>query len=83
LLHHFCLNHTHLDLRVFRPKFEILEIVDLFLQLVHEVKPKPIHYDLGTKPIPPLLEINQKKFGSKTLVLEIGGFGFLIDFVFS
>jgi hypothetical protein len=43
-----------------------LKFIDLFMQLVHEVRPKPFHYDLGTKSIRPLPKISQKNFGSKT-----------------
>jgi hypothetical protein len=50
-----------------------LKFVALFMQLVHEIRPKPFHYDLGTKPIHPLPKISQKIFSQKPS-FEIWGF---------
>ena len=50
MLHYLDLNHAYSDLGDFSPKFETLGILDFFMQLVHEAKPKTFHDDLETRP---------------------------------
>jgi hypothetical protein len=39
------------------------KFIDLFMQLMHEEKPKPFHCDLGTKPIHPCPKFLKKILG--------------------
>jgi hypothetical protein len=48
------------------------------MQLMYEMRPKPFHDDIGAKPNRHFARKLTKKFWVKTLVLEIGGFGFLM-----
>jgi hypothetical protein len=50
---------------IFALNLSFLKFIDLFMQLVHEVRPKPFHYDIGTKPNHPLPKISQKILGQK------------------
>jgi hypothetical protein len=64
---------------IFALNMSFLKFVDLFMQLMHEVRPKSFHYDLETKPIHPLPKISQK-FLSQNPCFRNWGFRIFVDF---
>ena len=78
MLRHLDLNHAYSNLGDFSPKSETLGILDFFMQLMHEARFKSFHNGLGTRPNHHHAQNFSKKFELKTLVQEIGGFGFLL-----